>query len=219
MQFLYKASCLSVNTRTKKSPQNHSEASSTGKRLLALSAFREFYWKGCTDFVLLLDWPWPGSKSCSQARNVMGYFSQHWATAICKSWQQKSSHFTAALHSQKLGEFGLLLSTPALFKLMPHEQEQEQNLDSCEQSSSHVIRIIFLSGTSKVLMCSRKTESRKAASVYTHPHTEAPVMYLECPPQSTNPNIHNLPEVCAWERDLCGRTGHGELQRGETAHL
>lgn len=113
--------------------------------------------------------------------------------------------------AKKLGEFGLLLSTPDLFKLMSRDQEQKQNSDSCEQSSSHVIIIIFLSGTSKVLMYSRKTESRKAASACTHPHTEAPVMSLERPPQPTNPNIHNLPEVCAWERDLCGRTGYGEL--------
>lgn len=57
-------------------------------------------------------------------------------------------------------------------------------------------------------MYSRKTETRRAASVYTHPHTDAPVMSLERPPWPTDPNIHNLPEECAQERDLCGRTGH-----------
>lgn len=67
--------------------------------------------------------PWLGSKCYSQAKNLMGCFRQHWASEICKSWQQKSSHFTAVLHSQKLAGFGPLLYTPDLFKPMSHDQE------------------------------------------------------------------------------------------------
>lgn len=146
---------------------------------------------------LTLCYCWTGpdqaSRSCSQAKNLMACFTQHWATAISKSWQQKPSHFTAVLHSQKRAEFGPLLSSPDLFKQMSHDQELKQNLGSCEQYSSHVIIIIFLSGTSEVLVYSRKTESRKAASVCTHPHTEAPILPPGHALQPTAPNIHNLP--------------------------
>lgn len=159
---------------------------------------------------LTLCYCWTGpdqaSRSCSQAKNLMACFTQHWATAICKSWQQKSSHFTAVLHSQKLAEFGPLLSTPDLFKQMSHDQELKQNLDSCEQYSSHVIIIIFLSGTSEVLMYSRKTESRKAASVCTHPHRGSYSASRTC--SSANSPKHPQP---AQERGLCSRTGHREL--------